>query len=344
MNLAYRADASRAIGSGHVMRGLSLAQELRRRGATMRFICADLPGAIPHVVRGQGFDCLMIPAEAARDAETTRAAIGPARLDWLLVDHYALDAAFEGALRGMAGGIMVIDDLADRPHDCDVLLDCTEFPDAAARYAGLVPTGTRLLTGLGWALLNDTFRRIREGLAREPGPVRRLLVTFGANDPMGGTLRVARILVQPKYACLRIDLLGGLSNPQEPEVARLVAGAGHITYAAFNDRMPELMAAADLALGAGGTTSWERCALGLPSLVLLLARNQLGVSACLERLGAARVLGMADQLSEAAIEAAIDAALADAAWRDAASAAGMKMVDGLGIHRVAEGLLEGRWP
>lgn len=343
MTLIFRADASRGIGSGHVMRGLSLAQELRRRGASVRFICADLPGAIPHLVRAQGFECAVIPDDAARDAEATRAAIGAAPAEWLVLDHYGRDQTYERAVRGAAHRLLVIDDLADRAHDCDVLLDSTECPDMAVRYAGLLPAGTRQLTGLRWALLNDNFRRIREGLARRPGPVRRLLVTFGANDPMGITLRVARLLSQPKYAALGIDLLGGVSNPQEPEVARAVAGAAHITYASFNDHMPELMVAADLAVGAGGTTSWERCALGLPSLVLLLAANQIGVSACLERLGAARVLGMADSVSDVAIEAAIDAALADEPWRITASAAGMRAVDALGIRRVADGLLEGRW-
>ncbi|WPB87457.1 UDP-2,4-diacetamido-2,4,6-trideoxy-beta-L-altropyranose hydrolase [Sediminicoccus rosea] len=343
MKLVFRADASRVIGSGHVMRCLSLAQELRRRGAAVQFICADQPGAIPHIIRAQGFECTMIPDDPAGDPVATLAAISAERADWLVVDHYGRDRAYERAIRPAVRHLMVIDDLADRSHDCDVLLDATEFTNPTERYAGLLPAGTRLLTGLRWALLNDTFRQIRQAISRRPGPVRRLLVTFGANDPLGITLRVARLLARPKYATLDVDLLGGVSNPLEPEVARTVANVAHIDYAAFNDRLPYLMVAADLALGAAGTTTWERCALGLPSLIVLLADNQIGVSACVERLGAARVLGMADTLSDATIEAAIDTALVDEKWRMGAAFAGMRAVDALGIHRVADGLLEGRW-
>lgn len=336
MRIAFRADASAAIGSGHVMRCLSLARELAPMGAACGFVCGDLPGHLGGVV-APAFPCTLLQPDGT-GAEAVGAVTGA--VDWLVVDHYGLDAGFESAARSFARRIMVIDDLADRPHDCDLLLDSGAYPDAAKRYERLVPARAGLLLGLHWAVLRREFVDARRRLDRRFDAVRRILVTFGANDPVDMSSRAARLLRQPKYAGLEVEFLGGISNPRIADVARLVEGVAHIRFRTHSDDMAALMSSADLAIGAAGTTAWERCALGLPSLALALAPNQFGIGPLLEQLGVARFLGYAPEVPDDVLEAELDRCLEDGAWRAAAAARGMAAVDGEGAGRAARRMME----
>lgn len=341
--MAFRADASSAIGSGHVMRCLTLAEELRRRGATCLFVCAELDGDLVELVRELGFTCRTLPASVAEvaglDAAATSAALyRDAPLDWLIVDHYGLDAAWERQVAALAVRTMVLDDLADRPHDCDLLLDCTDHPLGAARYEGLLPARTTTWLGLRFALLREEFRRTAAALDRDFTQVRRLLVTFGANDPLDMTSRAVQVLLEQPYQHLDVTVLGGRSNPRADRVRALVDGAPHLRYATASDDMATLMARSDLCIGAGGTTSWERCAVGLPSLVVVLAGNQTEVVRLLDESGAARSLGPGQELGVQMLRSALDDALHDAEWRRRSSRRGRELVDGRGAVRVAEHL------
>jgi len=296
MKIAFRVDASLEMGSGHVMRCLTLADELLRQGAAARFICRHLPPSLEALIQAHGHPILRLaPAVDANgcksplshghwlrtsqeeDAVATRAALGDEdSVDWLVVDHYALDHRWESALRTHARYILAIDDLADRRHNCDVLLDQNLHDQADQRYLGLVPGHCRLLLGPRHALLRPEFHARRAGLQRNPGPVGRLLIFFGGMDMSNLTGRVLQALTAVTDPKLVIDVVIGAAHPAITSIRSLCHSRPRTYCHVQVENMADLMVAADLALGAGGGSVWERCALGLPTLSLCLADNQAG--------------------------------------------------------------------
>lgn len=310
MRAAFRVDSSTRIGTGHLMRCLTLAEGLRAAGAESVFVCRELPGGAERLVRAAGFEVRLLsapgpgdvpdaaPAHAAWlgvaasiDAEQTSAALADAPLDWLVVDSYALDARWERAARAVARRVAVIDDLADRPHDCDVLLDQNLFEDAAERYLPLVPAHCLLLLGPRYALLREEFAAARRQRRERDGSVSRVLVYFGGGDPGNETAEAVEALRRLGVPGLAADVVVSPSNPHRAAIAEAAGRLPGAVLFGQTDRMAELMATADLALGASGTASWERCYLGLPSVVGAIADNQESVGEELGRSGATVYLG-----------------------------------------------------
>ncbi|MGH8114388.1 MAG: UDP-2,4-diacetamido-2,4,6-trideoxy-beta-L-altropyranose hydrolase, partial [Rhodanobacteraceae bacterium] len=218
MNIVFRADASLDIGTGHVMRSLTLAAALREQGAQCRFVCREHPGnlisrvrqdrfavtALPmgFALKGASRDGWLLPEHAAwlgadwqADAEATRAELETSPPDWLVVDHYGLDSRWERRVRPACKRLMAIDDLADRAHDCDLLLDQTLGRDEGD-YAALVPKHCQLCVGPRYALLRPEFAALRTAsLRRRVTPARRnLLVAMGGVDRLNATGRVLAAL------------------------------------------------------------------------------------------------------------------------------------------------------
>ena len=294
MKVAFRADASAAIGSGHVMRCRALAQALEERGATVEF-----------------------KQESQLEAE-----------DWLVVDSYSLDAAWESLLRQKAAKILAIDDLADRKHDCDVLLDQNFFPDAASRYEGLVPARSRRLLGPRYALLHREFSQFRKKLRTRTGEIEKILVSFGGVDAGNETSNVLSLLKPLRVA---VDVVVGAANPHANRIARECAEAGFAFHRqAMN--MAELMAAADFAVGAGGSTTWERCCMGLPTLQVAISADQVAPS------GALADAGLVFFGGKTVTEEALRDALSDPARLKDQSRRMRALVDGDGAKRVAAAL------
>ncbi len=298
MNIVFRTDASLQIGTGHVMRCLTLADELRQRGAVVSFVCREHPGNLIGLIEGKGYSVKRLPqptseyfvtsedvAHAAwlgvpwqQDATETLAALGGTQLGWLIVDHYALDRRWEQTLRPSVGKIMVIDDLADRPHDCDLLLDQNLYQNMATRYDELVPASCAKLLGPKYALLRPEFAQARKNLRQRDGQIRRILVFFGGVDPTNETAKAIYALVSIADRPFTVDVVVGGGNPHKQQIENLCAGHEGFHYHCQVDNMAELMAAADLAIGAGGTATWERCAMGLTAIVTALATNQQELS------------------------------------------------------------------
>ncbi len=225
--------------------------------------------------------------------------------DWLVVDHYALDRRWESSLRRIARGILVIDDLADRIHDCDVLLDVACRPDAASRYGGLVPDGARLVLGPRHSLLREEFHEARSSLRRRDGTVRRLLVFFGGADIPGDTEKSLDAVAILGWGDLAVDVVVGRTNPRAERIERLCAAAPNVRCHLASEKMAVLMAAADLALGSGGTASWERCYLGLPTIAVIQADNQKVTVEEQESAGAAWNLGPSEHVDAGRIARAL---------------------------------------
>lgn len=328
---AFRVDASSGIGIGHLMRCLTLADRLQRKGGAVCFISRDLPEVYREqiVARGHRVHLLPPPAHPADpasgpahaawlgarwddDAAQTIAAITAAGgADVLVIDHYAIDRRWESLLRPRVGLICVIDDLADRPHDCDVVLDQDYFPDPARRYVGLLPAHCRTLFGPGHALLREEFLVAAGHLRERDGAVRRVLVFYGGADPDNLTGRTLDALVPFLGPQLQLDVIVGAINPHVETLRARCAGLPQVRLHVQADNMAELMAAADLAFGACGTATWERCILGLPAVVVILAENQREPTHALVEAGVVVSLGDAPTVDAAALAAAFERLAAD---------------------------------
>ena len=295
MRVVFRADASVTVGTGHVMRCLTLAEALRKAGAEPAFICREFEGNLVGLIEARGFDVHVLPrlepptdpltwtaAHPQEDAAQT-ASFLKERADWLVVDHYGLERRWENEMREHAGRLMVIDDLADRAHDCDLLLDQNDLWNPA-RYDALVPAHCRKLLGPAYALLRDEFRTAREAWPREVGETTRIFVFFGGTDPTNETPKALRALRRwGEGKTLDIDVVIGGGNPHRAEVEGLVNATPNALLHVQAGNMAELMARADLSVGAGGSTTWERFCLGLPSLVVTTATNQEAIARALAK-------------------------------------------------------------
>ena len=318
--------AGPSVGGGHVMRSLTLARALEARGASCAFRAT--PEAAPEVAK--------VLDAFAPDMARARADDG---FDALVFDSYALTADDHRALaKGRPS--LVIDDLANRPLAADIVLDSGPAR-RAEDYEGLVPPGVRLLLGPAFAPVRPAFAALRdEALARraEKGPVRRILVSLGLTDVDGITGRVAALLA-PLAGEARLDLVLGGGAPSLPALWDLAARDPRVELHVDTQHMPQLILEADLAIGAGGSTTWERCVLALPTLTLVLADNQAAAARALAASGATPWLDVQAPDFETALVRETRALLGDAGRRAALSAASAAVCDGLGADRVAKAFL-----
>lgn len=338
MKVAIRADASIQIGSGHVMRCLTLADTLRARGAEVRFISRAHQGGAQALLERRGYACVSLPAPvtAARLAEDlahsawlgtsleedlvqSSAALADWPADWLVVDHYAIDWRWERGMRLRVPRIMVVDDLADRRHDCDLLLDQNFYRDIDTRYAGLVPAHCKCLLGPGYALLRAEFGTAVACSQREEAPVGRILLFMGGMDGGNATEMALRGLHDVASAGVAIDVVLGASAPHLEQVRALCDITPNARLHVQVDNMAELMASADLAIGACGSATWERCFLGLPTIAIVLADNQRKSAQDLADAGYIVNLGDVGAVTPLAVAQAVAALMADSARRVAMS-------------------------
>ena len=353
-----------SIGSGHVMRCRTLARELQRRGAAVSFLCRRQTGDLISLLE-QEFPVLALPEQPlapceglegrelyggwlgcsqATDAAQCLQALAQAGItsaSWLVADHYGLDARWEAQLlAGLADSdatprLLVIDDLADRPHQADLLLDQNFFGEATdQRYQGLVPPQCRQLLGPHYALLGPEYTQLHP-LVPPRTELRRVLVFFGGVDPANLTGRALEALMDPALAHLAVDVVLGRQSPHRKAVEELMARRPHTTLHGPLPSLAGLIARADLAIGAGGATTWERACLGLSSLVVAIAANQLPLAQALDQASHLQLLGDGASVSVEKIRSAMLARIAQPAH----GGAGSVLTDGAGSTRVADLIL-----
>jgi UDP-2,4-diacetamido-2,4,6-trideoxy-beta-L-altropyranose hydrolase len=335
--IAIRADASLAIGSGHVVRCLALAAALRDRGAGIRFLCKSLTPDLRDKIAAEGIEVLQLdPAgdDAAESRQALAAMVSP--IDALVVDHYGLDAAWERAMRPAARRICVVDDLADRPHDCDCLLDQNYHPDAAERYRDRVPASCRLLLGPRYALLRSQFAEARDRLRPAPRTaLAHLLVCFGGMDAADHTSRALEAFAAAGLPGVTVTAVVGAAYPHWSALQGRFGGRADIRLRRDATDMADLMAAADLFLGSGGSMTWERAALKLPGITVAVADNQRRLCLDLAAAGAGVHLEAPDERLAAAMADNLRLLHADGSRLAAFSRAIGDMADGRGARRVA---------
>lgn len=326
MKFFFRVDSSVRIGSGHLMRCHTLAEELKQHGADVHFICRRYSGDLIDLLRGtfpvQELSSAPMDRQSVsdkdyaawlgvsqeEDAADTIVMLRDRRPDWIIVDHYGLDKGWETALRPYVKHIMVIDDLANRSHDCDLLLDQNFYLNMEDRYPGLVPSHCRLLLGPKYALLRPEFHNARKNLRIRDGTVKRILVFFGGADLTNETIKTIHALKTLDLVCV-VDVVVGSSNPYKEAIKKECHDLDNFNYYEQTDKMAELMVRADLAIGAGGSATWERCYLGLPTLTVITAHNQYATTQAISEVGGIVNLGWHGVLTVSALINAIKTTL-----------------------------------
>lgn len=276
--IIIRADASVEIGSGHIMRCLTIAKGLRDNGCKVKFWMESLQGNLIDYVAAEGFHNITEAEEA----------------NLYIIDHYKIDERWERQIRAFASNIMVIDDLADRPHDCDLLLDQNVVPNFEKRYDQLVPANCVKLLGPQYLMMREEFITARANLRKRSDHVEHLLIFMGGSDPTNETMKVLEALRSFKF--MHIDVVVGSSNVYKEKIEEICTQRGYHFHCQIN-YMANLMQEADFAIGAGGATTWERCYVGLPSSATIVANNQRETTDYAHELGVVINLGWHEQVT-----------------------------------------------
>ena len=357
MNVFFRADASTRAGSGHVMRCLTLAEILRSKGADCTFICREHPGHLADLIREKGFDVCVLPVVVDRgeaegeyadwlgdswehDASQSLSICDGA--DWLVVDHYALDHRWHKRLAPVVGHVMVIDDLANREYFCDVLLD-QNLGKIKANYKAFVPEGCVCLMGPEYALLRNEFMvRRPQSLANKNQDmgIQRVLVSLGGSDQDNATEWVLDLLSKSALEDhTYLDIVMGASAPHLARIQEIVKSFRFHARVSVNvTNMAERMALANFSIGAAGSTAWERCCLGLPSAILVLAENQRKIAEQLQAFGASVLLDIKQPIKEAS--ESLNALFANPKSLEEMGRRAAGICDGRGGERVVRKMLE----
>lgn len=357
MKVIFRVDASTQMGIGHLMRCLTLAEVLRERGAQTQFICREHTGHLIPLLRQKGFPVTVLPAPAAgntmldeeyaawlgvtqaEDAGQTIEALYGEAPDWLVVDHYGIDSEWEKPLRPHVGKLMVIDDIANRPHKCDLLVDQNYSAEGERRYAGLVPAACKRLIGPRYALLKPEYADYRKTLRPYDREVRRVLLFFGGTDPANMTGLALAALSIPALRHLKVDLVIGANNPHAETLQQQGTERGETTIYRSRPSLSDLMAQADLAIGAGGGTTWERLCFGLPTILVTIAENQRPAAEALAAAQLIHYVGHFSDVSVGDLSKAVIASVSNPGRLAEMSLQNQLLVDGLGASRIREVLL-----
>ncbi|WP_228736069.1 UDP-2,4-diacetamido-2,4,6-trideoxy-beta-L-altropyranose hydrolase [Marinobacter sp. LV10MA510-1] len=356
--MVFRTDASLQIGTGHVMRCLTLADELRRRGHLCEFFCRPHQGHLGEVISTKGFPVrwlrnaanASIPvngqllayshwlaASWQADAEQTLEAFEGIAVDWLVVDHYALDHQWEAVVGVVASHVMVIDDLADRRHHCDLLLDQNVLGEQNGdKYAGITNQSCKYLLGPAYALLGQEYALITASLPDRADKVARVLVFVGGSDPYHLTEAYLTALSAPGCRYLSADIVLGKNHQNSKKIQQLASIRGDTGVYCGLPSLAGLMVRADLMLGGGGATNWERFCLGLPAIVTSVADNQDSLNKALAQQGLICFLGKAEHVTVNDISRGLGEILDDPTAFVAQSRRVRSFVDGKGTGRVAD--------
>jgi UDP-2,4-diacetamido-2,4,6-trideoxy-beta-L-altropyranose hydrolase len=352
VRFAFRVDSSATIGTGHVRRCLALAEALRRRGTTSTFICQPLTGNINAEIETSGHSVLELPhgdqgtvrsgaqanLEAVDIVESQKLLESAGAIDCIIVDHYQLGTRWEAMAAKLASRCAVIDDLGRPHHQVDLLIDPTPGDERSRLYDGILPDSSLVLLGTRYALLRVEFAELRRLVAPRSGPVRRVLINFGGTSTTQLCISALQVVRSVLGRSVAADIVVGGHDQDLAELHKAADGDPSVFVHVNTPEMARLMMAADLAIGAGGTSSWERACLGLPAMITEIAANQAAVVSAIVDAGAGMVVSKDQDYAEA-LSLALAALQKFPARLNEMSRNAVALVDGKGAERVAAILL-----
>ena len=342
MKVVFRVDASGEVGFGHLSRCINLAEVLRSRGNEVSFVCRDDEAKSFSALEDRLFATVLLPMLSAgevvnqqEDAQQTIQALLGERPEWLIVDTYMLDKVWERLMRPHVAKIAVIEDLSSREHDCDLLIDQNYSERSATSFEKFVPKACELLLGPRFALIGEQFRKLRELKSKPALELKRMFIFCGGSDPQNLTQRSIDEISCSELSNIAVDVVVGAQNKTFDREAALKLNANIEIHEASGE-FARIMSITDLAIGAGGTTSWERMCLGVPSIVVSVADNQNSACEKLGRDGLINYLGMQSSLKSGELRDAVVKAQTNYASLFDQVERGQILVDGRGCERVAE--------
>lgn len=309
--IVFRSDSSNLIGSGHVMRCLRIAKKFKKLGKKCLFVCSDYKNSLRKKIEQSGFEVKLIKKSKKTffkvhentlehshwlastqeyDAEKTINIINKYKIEWLIIDHYAIDHIWEKKLRPYVKKIMVIDDLADRIHNCDLLLDQNLVYNFKKRYKNLISKKCNLLLGPKYALLDSKYSKLREKDFLRDGEIKRVVIFFGASDQNNYTQLAITAILNLNIKSIFFDIVMSKKSIFFQQIKKILKINKNIKIHDSIPNLANLIFKADLAIGAAGSNTWERCCLGLPSIIISSGINQIKIAESMHKNGAAIVI------------------------------------------------------
>lgn len=360
MKVVFRVDASYHIGTGHVIRCLNLARELRERRCECAFICRPLEGNLVSRITDEGFEAVCLPGYQFEEEAGSRTEMygdlwlgAPWEIDlqqtidliedvpdWIVVDHYGIDHQWEAGISGSACKLMIIDDLANRKHKADILVDQNWYGEnTEKRYSGLTSDKCETLLGPSFAMLDHAFRKARSNAIPRRGSVNNILIFFGGSDNCNLTTRAIHALNEGLLKKLHVTAVLGSNHSAFDDVNSLGLKRGNVSVVRGLPDLSQVMMSSDLMIGAGGITNWERCCLGLPSIIVSTAENQIEVNEALAFSNLINYLGRAEELATDDIVSMVNHSIDNPDRLIEQSKSMMQMVNGEGASRIAEQMM-----
>lgn len=356
--IIIRVDASINMGSGHVIRCITLAEGLQAKGAKVTFICRDMAGNLISLIQQNGFKVHVLPdfidglqsikneswidnykEKWCQDAQQTVSILSQYNpIDWLIVDHYALDYKWEQCVGNYSKKIMVIDDLLDRKHYCHTLLDQNiELEDH--NYDNSFVTNGKILSGGKYIILRKIFTEEKLSKRQRDGSIKHVMLFFGGGDVDNETAKALQAVTNIRLKNMVVDVVVGASNPHKQQIEEISTQIG-VNFHCQIDYIHRLMGQADLFVGSCGTTTWERFCLGLPGIVASVADNQAAAAEILAKHNLLVNLGCAKQIKVTDYEFAITSLMLNPQFVLDMSIRSKQFIDGLGTIRIIDEMLD----
>jgi UDP-2,4-diacetamido-2,4,6-trideoxy-beta-L-altropyranose hydrolase len=336
--VAFRVDADSAMGAGHFMRCLSLAHACRAQGGEPVFFSSTPTSGLIDRVRDAGFELVAIEPNAP-DLGVRSICIWASnnKRSWVVLDGYQFNGAYQLAVAQAGARLMVIDDFLRLPrYHAELMLD-QNLGSEDRSYP--VASTCRVLLGPRYSLLAPGFVEVDSRRRTYPNDARKLLITLGASDPVDATSKVLSALTNVDLSEVVVTVVIGGANQRRAAVRRSAESSGYRVVEDATD-MTSLMADADLAITAAGSTSWEVCRMGLPAITITLAENQRDIASTLANAGVSVDLGWHDDVTADAVEVAVTRLIGDQEGREHMGTTGQKLVDGQGASRVVDAMVE----
>ena len=353
-NLFIRVDSGMDIGDGHFLRCLTLVDSLKNKFERIIFISNQMPNHFLKRIKKNKFEIYKINGYShiqeekleskkkvnlvQKDSIETKKIIGKYEnsSNWLIVDHYGIDYVWEKNIRENIEKIIVIDDLANRKHDCDILIDQNFYERMEKRYSKLIPSFCEKFLGPKFTLLKPEFLKARKNLKRK-NEFKRILISFGGSDPSNETTKALSAIIDlgKKY---KIDVIVGTNNPNKKQIMKLCSKIPFCNFYEQVENMSKYMKRADLAIGAGGTSTWERCCLGLPTIVTSLSKDQEKIIENLSKIGCVINLGSAEKTTKLDYVKALNE-INSKKLREISKKC-LVLVDGKGVKRIANKIFQ----
>ena len=337
-NLFIRVDASPEIGIGHIMRCLTLAQELKNNFDKIIFLTQKNSSDFTETIMKNEFEVIFISANNDSDIIKNIVTTNSVNKNFLLIDHYNVDSNFESSLKNTFEKIFVIDDLANRKHDCDLLIDQNYYRDLNHRYEKLIQNDTITLLGPKYAIIRSEFRSINKKTIKKNSQIKKILISFGGSDPTNECKKSLDALCSIENNQFEIVAIVGIYNNKFEQLKKLYEKYSNIKiYRHVND-LSLLMLNSDLFIGAGGTTTWERFYMGLPSIVTIISDDQKESIEFLSDMGHVINLGLAKNVTSKTYVQTLQKPNFDLIYN--MSINNQKLVDGNGSNRIKSQIIE----